>query len=185
MTEEQFPPVDAGDDDVRAQLRDINERVNELVSLLRSQQEAVRRYGMNLPSSTLDALRRLRSHNDMLSSRVIGLQAELRQLRGLAESTALITSSLDTSDVLNQVIDKVIQLTGAERGYILLRNEQTGEMEFRVARSIDPEQLGADEFIISDTIIDRVVTRGEPVLTHNALSYPRYQSQESIVRFAV
>ena len=185
MTEEQFPPVDAGDDDVRAQLRDINERVNELVSLLRSQQEALRRYGMNLPSSTLDALRRLRSHNDMLSSRVIGLQAELRQLRGLAESTALITSSLDTSDVLNQVIDKVIQLTGAERGYILLRNEQTGEMEFRVARSIDPEQLGADEFIISDTIIDRVVTTGEPVLTHNALSDPRYQSQESIVGFAL
>lgn len=169
----------------REQMRELTERVNQVTALLRNQQEVMRQYGMNLPAGTLEALRSVRVRVDSLNERVSGLQSELRRLRGLAETTALINSSLDTSDVLNQVIDKVVQLTGAERGYIVLKDEQTGDMQFRVARGIDREQLDADEFIISGTIINRVATTGEPVLTHNALSDPLYRSQESIVGFAL
>ena len=167
------------------QMRQLGQQVNDMIELLRAQQEILRGYGMNLPSTSIDALRRARAQVEALNTRVTSLQSELRQLRGLAETTALINSSLDTSDVLNQVIDKVVQLTGAERGYVVLRNEDSGELEFRVARGLDREALSEDEFIISNTIVERVASTGEPVLTHNALSDPRYQGQQSIVGFAL
>ena len=63
---------------------------------------------------------------DVLAGQLMSRQIELRQLRALAETTALINSSLDTDSVLNQVMDTVIQLTGAERGYIMLTNKGTG-----------------------------------------------------------
>ena len=167
------------------QVRQLGQQVNDMIELLRAQQEIVRQYGMNLPSTSIDALRRARARVEALNTQVISLHSELHQLRGLAETTALINSSLDTSDVLNQVIDKVVQLTGAERGYVVLRNEDSGELEFRVARGLDREALSEDEFIISNTIVERVASTGEPVLTHNALSDPRYQGQQSIVGFAL
>lgn len=167
------------------QVRQLVQHINGMADLLRAQQEMMRQYGMNLPSNAIDMLRRARTRAEALNNQVGGLESELRQLRGLAETTSLINSSLDTSDVLNQVIDKVVQLTGAERGYIVLRNEATGELEFRVARGLDQEALGEDEFIISNSIVERVASTGEPVLTHNALSDPRYQGQQSIVGFAL
>ncbi len=167
------------------QVRQLAQNINDLTDLLRSQQDILRHQGMNLPSGSLDSLRKMRARLDALNNQLTTTQSELRQLRGLAETTALINSTIDTSDVLYQVIDKVVELTGAERGYIVLKNEQSGEWEFRVARGLDREELVAEEFIISNTIIDRVASTGEPVLTHNALSDPRYQGQESIVGFAL
>src|SRR5687767_8358650 len=132
---------------VQEQIRQLTQHINDMVELLRSQQEVLRQYGMNLPSGSLDSLRKMRMRLDNLGMQLTGAQSELRQLRGLAETTALINSSLDTGDVLNQVIDKVVQLTGAERGYIVLKNEATDELDFTVARGIDQEQLVAEDFI--------------------------------------
>ena len=85
---------------------------------------------------------RCSSGSTSLAGQLMSRQIELRQLRALAETTALINSSLDTDSVLNQVMDTVIQLTGAERGYIMLTNKASGALEFRIARGIDREQLG-------------------------------------------
>jgi PAS domain S-box-containing protein len=112
-------------------------------------------------------------------------QIELRQLRALAQTTALLNSSLDVDTVLNTVMDTVVQLTGAERGFILLKNEQTGEIEFRIARGIDREQLGRDDFKVSNTIIREVLTSGAPVLTDNARADDRFVGNESIVGYGL
>jgi adenylate cyclase len=112
---------------------------------------------------------------------ITGQQIELRQLRALARTTALISSALDTDSVLNQVMDTVIQLTGAERGFILLKSPSTGEMEFRIARGLDREQLGREDFIVSRTILNDVINSGEAVRTDNARTDPRYEGHESIV----
>ena len=59
------------------------------------------------------------------------------RLRSLSDTAELINSTLDLDDVLNAVMDTVIRLTGAERGYLMLRNEETKELEFTVARNIE------------------------------------------------
>ena len=82
-------------------------------------------------------------------------------------------------------MDTVIQLTGAERGFIMLKNHETGEMEFKIARGLDREQLTEDQFTISRTVINKVAESGEPTLTDNASSDPRFQGQQSIVGFSL
>ncbi|MCK6578789.1 MAG: GAF domain-containing protein [Anaerolineae bacterium] len=165
------------------QLRQIMSDVDTLEEVFRSERVVLRRRAMSLPSGTLERLRQLHSRLDALSISLISRQIELRQLRALAETTALINSTLDTNSVLNQVMDTVVQLTGAERGYIMLTNKATGALEFRVARGVDREQLSRDEFIVSNTIINEVYSTAQPVLTDNARADPRYQSMESIVGY--
>ncbi len=164
-------------------LRALRENLTDLTETLKVQQGALRQRGMNLPGGALERLKYGLTRLDIVNGALTSQQIELRQLRALAETTALINSSVSTDDVLNQVIDTVIQLTGAERGYIMLRNKFTNAMEFRVARGIDREQLGRDEFMISNTIVNEVADTMLPVLTDNARNDPRYQSQESIVGY--
>ncbi len=165
------------------QLRQLKQEVAKLDDLLRVQQSTLRPYAVGLPADALRKASGMTSKMESLTLDLLNRQIELRQLRALAQTTALINSTLDTDEVLTQVMDTVIQLTGAERGYIMLRDQPGGTLEFRIARGIDQEQLQREDFIISNTIINEVANTGQPVLTDNARSDPRYQQQESIVGY--
>lgn len=120
-----------------------------------------------------------------LRSDITALDKEHDQLRALSEVGAVINSTLDLPTVLNQVMDKVIDLTGAERGYLVLRDEETGELEFRVARNLDRETLQNQSFEVSRTVVTEVAQSGEPVVTTNAQADPRFQAQESVVSYSL
>lgn len=170
-------------------IRQLVQHTHDLIDLLRSQKVNLRQRGMTLPANTLENTQDFQSRLETLSNQLMGSATELRTLRALAETTALITSTLDTDTVLNQVMDIVIQLTGAERGYIVLKDRATGKLDqFRVARGLDKEQLETggngrqnNEYIVSRTIVDEVAQTGKPVLTDNASQDERYQKRESIV----
>jgi PAS domain S-box-containing protein len=101
-------------------------------------------------------------------------------LVALADVIQAINSSLEIDEVLRIVMDTIVRLTRAERGFLMLRDEQ-GDLVTRIARNWEQESIDSSEFAISRTIIDRVVTEGEPVLTTNAQEDPRFGSQESII----
>lgn len=162
-------------------LRIITQRVNESLGVLNGWRDELRKLGMNLPSSAADSLTTLTNRLEALNRYQSTTQMELRQLRALASTTALINSTLDPQDVLNQVMDKVIQMTGAERGYIMLRDVNTGEFTFAVARGIDREQVEKTDMKVSNTILRSVAETGEPVLTDNAATDDRYAGQQSII----
>lgn len=165
------------------QIRQLSQRAGDLIEVLRHQRDILRTRGMNLPSGSMDSLKMLRTHLDKLANNLGHSLTELRQYRALTVTAALINSSLDTGEVLNQVMDTVIQLTGAERGYIGLKNRITGVMEYPVQRGMDREQLGKDDFSVSSTIVNAVATTGKPVLTDNASQDSRWQGHQSIVGF--
>ncbi len=165
------------------QIRQLIQRTNDLMELLRSQREILRQRGMNLPSGSLDSLKQLQSQLTKLNNSMGGALTELKQLRALAHTTSLINSSLEPTEVLNQVMDTVIQITGAERGYIALFNTTTGEMDYPVRRGIDQEQMDKGELVVSKTIVNEVASTGEAVLTENASKDDRYQGHQSIVGF--
>ncbi len=172
-------------------------RVNDLSELLRSQRELLRQKGVNLPTNSLDTLRSIKARLEAIQRQVDSNRVELQRLRALAETTALINSTRDTDSVLNQVMDTVINLTGAERGYIVLKNRQTGEFDqFRVARGLDTSQISfngsdeamagkRDEFIVSKTIVNDVAATGQAIITDNASNDERYRDQKSIIGFAL
>ncbi|MBZ0286294.1 MAG: GAF domain-containing protein, partial [Anaerolineae bacterium] len=83
------------------------------------------------------------------------------------------------------VLKNVLQLTGGERGYVVLRNAETGAMEFGAGAGVDAEQITGPQFATSRTVIEEVARNGESILTDNASMDSRYQSAESIVGFSL
>lgn len=184
------------EDSAQTAIRQLVRRVDDLTELLRSQQDALRKMGMNLPSGTLDGLRSLKTRLETLGKQSSSTLVELGMLRALAETSALIASTLDTDEVLNKVMDTVVQLTGAERGYIVLKNRETGEFtEFRVARGLDTAQLSetmnaestrkANDYVVSMSVVNEVAQTGQPILTSNAVDDERFQQKQSIVGFGL
>ncbi len=66
-------------------------------------------------------------------TQVARLERRLRQLESLMEVSVLIGSSLDLTEVLNQVIQKAQAVLNAEAVSIMLLNEKTQKLEFEVA----------------------------------------------------
>jgi signal transduction histidine kinase len=123
---------------------------------------------------------------EKLSDLVNRMETEHRQLNqnrrfeALYNVSRLLGSSLDLQVVLNQVMDAIIQLTGAERGFLMLRNDD-GQVEVKVARNYDQQTLSEDNSNFSRTIVNQVLDTGESILTTNASEDPRFAMQESII----
>jgi adenylate cyclase len=115
-----------------------------------------------------------------LSSQTNRWKEEQANLLALTEVSQVVNSSLEIGEVLRIVMDTIIRLSGAERGFLMLRNER-GEFVTSIARNWEQETLGSSEFAISRSVVQRVVTEGTPVLTTNASEDPRFGDKESII----
>jgi putative nucleotidyltransferase with HDIG domain len=93
-----------------------------------------------------------------------------------------INSSLGLNRVLEEVMDTLISLMRAERGFLMLR-DSNGELSIRIARGIDHINLDGDAFRVSKTIVGRVAASCEPVLTTNAQEDPRFENQMSVAAY--
>jgi len=102
------------------------------------------------------------------------------RFEALYNVSRLLGSSLDLQTVLDQVMDAIIKLTGAERGFLMLRDDDGG-LAVKVARGIDQQTLGSENFRFSRTITNQVLDSGTPVVTTNAAEDPRFVGQVSIV----
>jgi len=89
-------------------------------------------------------------------------------------------SSLDLSQVLNQVIDEVIAATRAERGFVML-SEPDGKLVFRAARGIDQQTIAEPGFQVSRGVVERVASKGQPMLTSDAQIDDRISMRTSVM----
>ena len=105
-----------------------------------------------------------------------------RQVGALVGVGSAINSSLGLKRVLEMVMDSLIALMGAERGFLMLR-ESGGELKVRVARGIDRDDLDQESFSISKTIVRQVAETGVAILTTNAQADPRFGEQLSVAAF--
>ncbi|HET9912974.1 MAG TPA: HD domain-containing phosphohydrolase [Anaerolineales bacterium] len=114
----------------------------------------------------------------------IGSQLERKQSRlgALMNVGQMINSSLGLKRVLEEVMDSLIALMQAERGFLMLR-ESSGELTIRIARGLDQADLEEDDFKVSQTVVRRVAESGEPVLTTNAQEDPRFGGNLSIAAY--
>jgi PAS domain S-box-containing protein len=115
-----------------------------------------------------------------LSNQANRWKEEQGNLVALTEVSQVVNSSLEIDEVLRIVMDTIIRLTGAERGFLMLKDE-TGQFVTRTARNWEQESLGSSEFAISRSIVERVVSTGQAVLTTNASEDPRFGDKESII----
>ncbi len=134
------------------------------------------------PPDTLDDLAHLESTLYQISQRLASFEEEHENMIALANIGQVVNSSLEVNEVLRTVMDTIVRLTGAERGFLMLRDEN-GDMSIRIARNWEQESINPNEFAISRTVIQRVIEQGEPVLTTNAQEDPRFGGQESIIAY--
>ncbi len=158
-------------------LREIGERLQGL-------QAALETSAASLPSGVTGELSHIVSQLRNVSQQVIKSDEERRDLLALADISQVVNSSLQLNDVLRIVMDTIIRLTGAERGFLMLRTG-SGELSIRIARNWEQESIRPAEFAISRTIINQVVSSGEPIVTTNAQQDPRFDSQASIIAYSL
>lgn len=100
-------------------------------------------------------------------------------LQTLFEIVQTINSSLDFDEVLRLVMDSMMVITRAQRGFLMVVAKD-GQLEIRVARGMDAKRI-EDETPYSTTIVREVVATREALLTNNAMFDRRYAQASSIV----
>ncbi len=167
--------------EARAKIERLCRQLDSLAATLRTEQEALRRRGMTTPPGALDSLLQVDAQLRELAGQLDEDRTALEQLRALAKTMGLLSSSLDPEAVLAEVVDTAIAMTGAERAYIVLRSSETGVLEFRIGRDLHRQPLDAEGFAASVTIMRQVAESARPLIAGDALLDPRYDAQRSIV----
>jgi transcriptional regulator with GAF, ATPase, and Fis domain/tetratricopeptide (TPR) repeat protein len=101
------------------------------------------------------------------------------RLRRLLRINKRLNSELRLGRVLETIIDTVIELTDAERGFLLLR-DAGGELQVKVARNIEQGSLDAPDMALSRSIARQAAERGEPVITVDAAGDDRFRQALSV-----
>ncbi len=92
---------------------------------------------------------------------------DLRQIAVLLEGLRALGSGRVLDDVLSLVLDSAIEVSGAERGFIML--EMAGELEFKMARGRGRVVLSGGSFATSRKIPEEVFRTGEPRIVADLL----------------
>ncbi|MBK8821731.1 MAG: GAF domain-containing protein [Anaerolineales bacterium] len=137
---------------------------------------------LKLPKNTSDDLHNLETTLSLIGEKIEAFQKEHSNLSALANVGQVINSSLELDEVLTIVMDNIVRLTKAERGFLMLRDEK-GVMVTRMGRNWEMESINSSELTVSKSVVGRVIESGEPLITTNAQEDQRFMGQESIVAF--
>jgi len=107
-------------------------------------------------------------------------QSQLGALMGIGR---VINSSRGLQLVLEEVMDTLIALMRAERGFLMLRDPKDGMLKPEISRGIDHLNLDEEIIKVSQTIVRKVSSTGESVLTTNAQADPRFENQMSVAAY--
>jgi serine/threonine-protein kinase PknK len=105
-------------------------------------------------------------------------EKEDRLLR-LQRVAKALNSELHLDRLLEIIVDHVIELAGAERGFLVL-GRAGEEPKARVARNFEREEVQSPDEEFSRGIVEQVFTTGQPVLAANAVEDRRFQEFLSI-----
>ncbi|MCI0651147.1 MAG: sigma 54-interacting transcriptional regulator [Planctomycetes bacterium] len=86
----------------------------------------------------------------------------------LQEVCKRLCDTVVLNQLLDIIIDTVLEITGAERGFIIL--QEGGELRIRASRNIDKEAVKKAEVKVSHSITSHVLRTGRPVLAGDARS---------------
>lgn len=117
-------------------------------------------------------------------------QSDAERLRALEHENQLLTLLYQVSralgelatvdEVVERVLELVLQIEGAERGYAMLLGEE-GELQPAVIRYRQEQDVSqAPQMILSQSIIRRVLDGGEPLVVQDARADERFSASQSL-----
>jgi adenylate cyclase len=106
------------------------------------------------------------------------LRRDYERLRIAHELARSVGNELDLDTLLQKILDKAFELLPADRGVILLMDEQ-GKPVPRVAKQ--KQKASAEEIVLSNSIINEVIREKQAVLSSDATIDSRFSGAHSII----
>jgi phosphoserine phosphatase RsbU/P len=113
------------------------------------------------------------------ASRVTSANEELKKLARFIEVNQAFKFSLTPDDVLCLIVDAAIEITQAERGFLMLRNE-AGDLEFKVARDDNRRWLQGSDFAMSRSVVEESFNQSRSVIINDSNTADRGIPRESV-----
>jgi Nif-specific regulatory protein len=101
--------------------------------------------------------------------------------RTLHDIGKLVASEMETEALLRLAMDKVIEVTRAQRGFIALVEEKN-KLDFKVARHLEKSDIEQPHFQVSRSVIDKVVEKGETICLRDAMADEIFGGAASVLR---
>ncbi len=97
----------------------------------------------------------------------------------LFEVARRILNETDLAVVLENLMDVVVEITGADKGFLILA--QNGKLDIKVARNVNRENIAQAVDQVSDSIISRVVRSKKPLIVSDALNHEEFSTARSVM----
>ncbi|HID92978.1 MAG TPA: tetratricopeptide repeat protein, partial [bacterium (Candidatus Stahlbacteria)] len=148
------------------------------LSFLNRAKEIFERIGAKMElQKTLDAI----SRKERVS---LGLPERPDRLVSLYKISQIVNSLLDLDQLLTKIMDLVNVELKAERGLILLMDDRTNELNPIVARNLEKETI-KDATKISNSVINRVLKGGKPIISSDVANDSRFKQSKSVVLYNI
>jgi transcriptional regulator with GAF, ATPase, and Fis domain len=108
---------------------------------------------------------------------------ELAMLRRLTMFSERLLGSYDLDKLLESLMDEVIEVTRADKGFLILM--ESNELRVKVARNLSRENIEDAVEKLSDSIIAKVVRDQKPIILADAIDTPEFRASESVVNLKV
>lgn len=111
--------------------------------------------------------------------REAGVRERLRWSSTLRAQRSLVPS-LSRTELLQRLLRSALEVSAAERGFVLLRRADD-DLEIAASDGVDARELASERFRGSVGAIERVLASGAPVATGDAQARPSLAQRPSIV----
>ena len=108
----------------------------------------------------------------------------LEGVRDLLEISRRINAETDPDAVLGTIVDSLVSVVGADRGFLMLRGED-GTLKFTIARDRNGKPLEEKKFRVSHGVVDEVAESGKTRLIDDAAASDAYNARMSIISLSL
>ncbi len=112
------------------------------------------------------------------------LKTALANLTIMYEASQAVSHILDLNELLNRILELIFRSIEADRGCVMLRNQDSGELAPRAVRW-RREGSGQEKIDVSRTIVEHVLREKQGVLVADASQDERFSTGQSILRFGI
>jgi len=112
---------------------------------------------------------------DLRERRKSAQQAD--QLQNILQSTLVINSTLDLDNLLELLMDMAVEMSGADAGSLLLKEETKEKLYFKVARGDSEKEIKAFSLEPGEGIAGWVAEFGAPVVVEDAHEDSRFSNK--------
>ena len=149
----------------------LNQATQRVLLTIQEQLDRSMQAGMQnfLTAPTSPLMGNFEREREALNTSINKLKRERNELETLYDIARTLNSTLEFEKVLRLVMDEVITVVNAERGYLVLVNPRTRALEFTIARDKQRRTIDESEFKkISRSTVNLVVSTQKPVLSDDA-----------------